>query len=88
MKTCDSLRAVVTGGSRGIGYAIAHELTLHGATLSICARGGSANRCVKESGGNLLFHLAHLHSIVVHDAAVHVAQEFRMLQAAERALGD
>lgn len=39
MKTCDNLRAVVTGGSRGIGYAIAHELMLHGATLSICARG-------------------------------------------------
>lgn len=41
MKTCDNLRAVVTGGSRGIGYAIAHELMLHGATLSICARGAA-----------------------------------------------
>ena len=42
MKTCDNLRAVVTGGSRGIGYAIAYELALHGATLSICARGATA----------------------------------------------
>ena len=38
MKTCEDLRAVVTGGSRGIGYAIAHELATHGATVSICAR--------------------------------------------------
>jgi 3-oxoacyl-[acyl-carrier protein] reductase len=38
VKTCDKLRALVTGGSRGIGYAIAHELVLHGATVSICAR--------------------------------------------------
>lgn len=39
MKTCEDLRAVITGGSRGIGYAIAHELATHGATLSTCARG-------------------------------------------------
>ncbi len=50
MKTCDNLRAVVTGGSRGIGYAIAHELALHGATLSICARGAAG---LEEAAGRL-----------------------------------
>lgn len=50
MKTCDNLRAVVTGGSRGIGYAIAYELALHGATLSICARGATA---LEEASGRL-----------------------------------
>ena len=32
-------RAVVTGGSKGIGLAVAHELALEGVDLSICARG-------------------------------------------------
>lgn len=57
MKTCDNLRAVVTGGSRGIGYAIAHELMLHGATLSICARGAAgleeAAERLKALGGDV-----------------------------------
>jgi 3-oxoacyl-[acyl-carrier protein] reductase len=50
MKTCENLRAVVTGGSKGIGYAIAHELMLHGATLSICARGAAG---LEEAAGRL-----------------------------------
>ena len=41
MGTCDKLRGIVTGGSRGIGYAIARELMLHGTTVSICARDAS-----------------------------------------------
>ena len=32
-------RAVVTGGSKGIGKAIAYELALEGADVAICARG-------------------------------------------------
>jgi short-subunit dehydrogenase len=32
-------RAVVTGGSRGLGFAIAQELRAHGARVAICARG-------------------------------------------------
>jgi NAD(P)-dependent dehydrogenase (short-subunit alcohol dehydrogenase family) len=42
MSSCENLRAVVTGGSRGIGYAIAHELAEKGAAVSICARGTAA----------------------------------------------
>ncbi len=41
MSTCENLRAVITGGSRGIGYAIARELAESGAAVSICARGKS-----------------------------------------------
>ena len=32
-------RAVVTGGSRGLGFALARELREHGARVAICARG-------------------------------------------------
>lgn len=32
-------RAVVTGGSRGLGFALAHELQAQGARVAICARG-------------------------------------------------
>ena len=34
-------RAVVTGGSKGIGKAIAYELALEGADVAICARGNT-----------------------------------------------
>src|SRR3954453_16681690 len=32
-------RAVVTGGSRGLGFALAQELRAQGARVAICARG-------------------------------------------------
>ena len=41
MRACENLRALITGGSRGIGYAIAHELAVQGARLSTCARGAA-----------------------------------------------
>jgi 3-oxoacyl-[acyl-carrier protein] reductase len=59
MKTCDNLRAVVTGGSRGICYAIAHELMLHGARLSICARGAAG---LEEAAARLMALGGHVHS--------------------------
>lgn len=34
--------AIVTGGSKGIGYAIANELAARGADVAICARGEAA----------------------------------------------
>ena len=33
---------LITGGSRGLGFALARELARHGARLAICARGGDA----------------------------------------------
>ncbi len=35
-------RAIVTGGSKGIGKAIAYELASEGAHVAICARGADA----------------------------------------------
>src|SRR6266849_1001915 len=42
--------ALVTGGSRGIGRAIAHQLALLGASVSICGRGRTA---LKDTAGGL-----------------------------------
>ena len=60
MTTCEGLRAIVTGGSRGIGYAIAHELAGHGAALSICARGAPGLEAAAEKlrvlGREVYFH--------------------------------
>lgn len=59
MSTCKDLRAVITGGSRGIGYAIAQELVEHGAAVSICARGESkladAARKLEQFGREVYF---------------------------------
>lgn len=47
-------RAVVTGGSKGIGLAVAHELVAEGADVAICARHAeeveAARASVAESG--------------------------------------
>jgi len=54
--------AVVTGGSRGIGFAIAQRLLAEGATVAICARNRerleSAERRLREMGGGPVFALA------------------------------
>lgn len=45
-------KAIVTGGSRGIGRAIAETLAQEGVTVAICARGGDAlDRAVAELRG-------------------------------------
>ena len=38
----DGKTAIVTGGTRGIGHAIARRLALEGCRVGICARGGAA----------------------------------------------
>ncbi len=49
------LRAVVTGGTRGIGHAIARRLAQEGCRVGICARDGAALASVLErfAAGNL-----------------------------------
>ena len=52
-------RAVVTGGSKGIGKAIAYELALEGADVAICARGDTelpvtANMLREKTQRNIL----------------------------------
>jgi len=48
-------RAVVTGGSRGLGFAIAHELRRNGARVAICARGAEQlERARVRLGGDTL----------------------------------
>lgn len=50
-------RAIVTGGSRGIGYAIADALAAEGMAVSICARGqqglDAASKNLSRHGGNV-----------------------------------
>lgn len=41
-------RALVTGGSRGIGFAIAEHLAMEGADLAICARGEAGVKAAAE----------------------------------------
>ncbi|HEX3786413.1 MAG TPA: SDR family oxidoreductase [Pseudonocardiaceae bacterium] len=54
-------RAIVTGGSKGIGLAVARELAAEGASLAICARTGSelaeaATEIEAHSPGTAVFH--------------------------------
>ncbi|MED6129826.1 hypothetical protein PIB30_111829, partial [Stylosanthes scabra] len=43
------MTALVTGGSRGIGYAIVEELAEFGAAVHVCARNEEdINKCVEE----------------------------------------
>ena len=48
-------RVIVTGGSRGIGLAIAEEFAKEGAAVSICARGqqalDEACKLIETAGG-------------------------------------
>jgi 3-oxoacyl-[acyl-carrier protein] reductase len=44
--------AVVTGGSRGIGYAIAQSLARAGATIAVLARDGAKAQAAAQSLGN------------------------------------
>ena len=50
-------RAIVTGGSRGIGYAIADALAAEGMAVSVCARGqqglDAASKNLSRHGGNV-----------------------------------
>lgn len=55
--------ALVTGGSKGIGFAVADLFAAEGANVAICARGADevaaaaaslASRGVKVSGGQLM----------------------------------
>ncbi|VFQ70629.1 unnamed protein product [Cuscuta campestris] len=52
--------AVVTGGNRGIGFEIAHQLAMHGLTVVLTSRetavGEEAVKVLKEGGLNVVFH--------------------------------
>ncbi|MGI9093228.1 MAG: SDR family oxidoreductase [Mycobacteriales bacterium] len=49
-------RAIVTGGSKGIGLAVAKELASEGARVAICSRNGSELASAAEAIGNDTFH--------------------------------
>ena len=49
-------RAIVTGGSKGIGKAIAYELAGEGARVAICARGEDALKATAEELGEKTGH--------------------------------
>src|SRR5207248_8911828 len=76
------MRAVVTGGSRGIGRAIALALADAGAAVSVCARGAEA---LAEVRGAIAAHgvAAHAESCDIADGAALAAY----IDAAAAALG-
>ena len=75
-------RAVITGGSRGIGRAIALAYAEAGAAVSICARGGEALGAVRDEIA--------AHGVVAHAQACDVADGAALasyIAAAAEALG-
>ncbi|KAK9278016.1 hypothetical protein L1049_027573 [Liquidambar formosana] len=57
---CSETIAVVTGGNRGIGFEIAHQLAVHGLTVILTSRdsviGEEATKVLREGGLNVVFH--------------------------------
>jgi NAD(P)-dependent dehydrogenase (short-subunit alcohol dehydrogenase family) len=75
-------RAVVTGGSKGIGYAVARELAAEGVAVAICARNPAE---VEAAAAELSGHGGTVHGFV---ADVTKAEEVeRFVAAAADALG-
>jgi 3-oxoacyl-[acyl-carrier protein] reductase len=75
-------RAVVTGGSRGIGRAIALACAEAGAGVSVCARGAEALAAVREEIA--------AHGVAAHAASCDIADEAALsgyIEAAGEALG-
>lgn len=75
-------KAIIVGGARGIGYAVAEVLAREGADVAICARGEDA---VKDAVANL-----RKYGTKVFGASVHVqrADEYKAwLEAADEELG-
>ena len=75
-------RAVVTGGSRGLGRAIALGMAASGASVSVCARGADGLAPVREAIA--------AHGVAAHAQACDVADKEALssyIEAAAAALG-